>query len=99
MVVPADPLSSEELLAQRHFIAGLARRLVGDAAFEDVAQETYVRLLGDANVRPRSVRAWLRTVVANVVRQVGRGERRRIAREQTVALPAHASAPAAADLA
>jgi len=105
MAAPADPLSRDELLAQRHFIAGLARRLVGEVAADDVAQETVARLLADANPRPHSLRAWLRTVVGNVARQLGRGDRRRTAREQSVARHlhlghlGHATTPAAVDLA
>src|SRR5262249_11866665 len=62
-------------------------------------QETVARLLADANPKPHSLRAWLRTVVGNVVRQVHRGDARRLARERTVATPQHAATPAASELA
>src|SRR5262245_65091748 len=96
---PTDPLSHEELLAQRRFVGGLARRLVADAGrIDDVTQETYLQALG-ARRRPDSLRSWLRAVVRNVVRQFVRGEGRRGEREEAVAARAPKVAPATDEIA
>lgn len=93
-----DPFSPEQLLLQRRFVGALARRLVADAAqVDDVAQETWLELL-TTNKPPRSI-SWLRAVVRNVVRQLGRSEGRRRARESEVARVAPTLAPATDEIA
>jgi RNA polymerase sigma factor (sigma-70 family) len=53
-------------------------RLTGDAdAAEDVAQETFVRLLRQATLPEGEVRPWLYTVATNLVRDAGRKSVRR----------------------
>jgi RNA polymerase sigma factor (sigma-70 family) len=93
-----DPFSPEQLLLQRRFVGALARRLVADAAqVDDVAQETWLELL-TSKAPPRSL-SWLRAVVRNVVRQLGRSEGRRRAREEQVARAAPTLAPATDEIA
>ena len=93
-----DPFSPEQLLLQRRFIGALARRLVADAAqVDDVTQETWLELL-TTHAPSRSL-AWLRAVVRNVVRQLGRSEGRRRVREGEVARAAPTLAPATDEIA
>jgi RNA polymerase sigma-70 factor (ECF subfamily) len=77
--------SLHDLLDQRVWLADLARALVRDPhAAEDAAQQTWMQaLLQKAPLR--EPRAWLASVLGNVVRQRHRGDIRRMRREQTVA--------------
>lgn len=81
-------MTHEELLSHQAFVRDLARRLLADdATADDVAQDAMVA----AVVRPprtgSNVRAWLATVVRNLVRRGARTERRRDARERAAARP------------
>lgn len=78
----------EDLLAHRDFVRGLAIHLVRDPdRAADAEQETWLRAMESPPRHGGNVRAWLGTVLRNVVRQTGRGGARRTAREQTVARP------------
>jgi len=81
---PADPLDLAEIAAHQRFVRALARSLAADrAGADDLAQETWVRLLERTPARPRRLRAWLSRVVANLARDRRRGEIRRAAREES----------------
>ena len=76
----------ELLLQHADWVRALARRLVrGEAAAEDVAQETWLALLRRPPAAGRPVRPWIAAVARNQARQRGRAERRRAEREQRVA--------------
>ncbi len=104
-----DPLSAEQLLLQRRFVGALARRLVADATrADDVTQETWLELLttkappDSRSARPEEAslpRSWLRQVVRNVARQLGRSEGRRVEREEQVARTVETRAPATDEIA
>ncbi|MBL8842107.1 MAG: sigma-70 family RNA polymerase sigma factor [Planctomycetes bacterium] len=90
-----DPLPLDDVIAQQRFLRSVARQLVRDAATaDDVVQESYLRALEEPHARPRSVRAWLGRVVANLAHDRRRGELRRERREQEVASAAGCSTPA-----
>src|SRR5262245_38579833 len=79
------PASIEALLAERDWVARLARRLVADASSaDDLVQQAWLRFL----VRPPrdegSIRSWLRTVLRNEVLQTHRTDVRRERRENAV---------------
>jgi RNA polymerase sigma-70 factor (ECF subfamily) len=83
---PSDPSTDlQRLLAEEPFVRSLAKSLVcGDA--DDVVQQTYLQALqqrGGPVGRPRS---WLARIVRNVAANLRRGERRRQARQQDVAV-------------
>jgi RNA polymerase sigma-70 factor (ECF subfamily) len=91
--------SPEELLRHAQWVRRLARKLVQDPnVADDVVQQTWLAALehppeslarGTANASAE--RSWLARVVANFVRQRGRAEARRSARETSSARPASAS--------
>lgn len=84
-----DEISSDELLLQHQaFLRRLARRLIADEhRAEDVAQDAALLVLERAPRGLRSTRAWLARVVRNLAINAARGERRRVAREQSVRPP------------
>jgi RNA polymerase sigma factor (sigma-70 family) len=91
-----DP-SLHDLLEQRAWLADLAQALLRNPhSAADAAQETWLQTLC-ARGPLRDARAWLSTVLANVVRQGRRGETRRREREQARAGERATSAEAAAD--
>ena len=99
--MPHDPTapSLTDLLDQRNWLAGLARHLVHDAhAAEDAAQDTWLQAV-TRRVTLQEPRAWLATVLTNVVRQRHRGDTRRRRREQAVAatIPTESTVVAAAN--
>ncbi len=95
MPPPPDPLPVTEIVAQQRFLRSVARQLVRDAATaDDVVQESYLRAIEEPHARPRSVRAWLGRVVANLAHDRRRGEHRRERREQEVASAAGFASPA-----
>lgn len=74
-----------EILAHERAIRAIARRLLSDAAADDVVQETLLRALRRRPRRARCLRAWLLTVAGNVAKNVVRSEARRTQRERVVA--------------
>lgn len=85
----------EELLTHAEWLAGVARRLVADAAAaDDVVQQTWLRAIEKPPRRGGSARGWLRRVLGNEVRQRGRSERARSWRETQVGLDRPTSASA-----
>jgi len=99
MMAPRMPttLTPEALLADRRWIEDLARRLVRDPnAADDVAQETWRRVLERPPARLSSPRGWLRSVVRSCARERRRGDARRQARERAASRPE--STPGAAHL-
>ncbi len=77
----------EKLLAHSAFVHRLAVALLrGDAdAAADVVQETYVIALREGRRPPRHPRAWLSTIVRNLVHRRYRSDSRRKRREQVAA--------------
>lgn len=89
-------LSPETLLRHEEFVLRLARTLVrGEADAREVAQRTLVAAL-EHPPRHGGVRAWLARVTRNQAHELHRGERRRSARERTVARPEAVEAGASA---
>jgi RNA polymerase sigma factor (sigma-70 family) len=91
---PARTMSSrpppdlEQLLAHAGWVRALACQLVADPErAEDVVQDTWVAALQGGPREERSVRAWLKRVVANFAFQHRRSERARTRREQRAASP------------
>lgn len=76
----------DDLLAHASWVRALARSLVADpATADDVVQETWLAALRTPPREARNLRGWLGRVVSNAARQRGRGEARRVEREQLVA--------------
>ena len=72
----------QALLAHSNWVQGLARRLVRDPnVAEDLAQETMLAAIRDGGNTHRSAKAWLGTVLRNLVWERVRREDRRGARE------------------
>ena len=86
------PFRPESLHDEAAWVRAIARSLVRDPDREDdLVQETWLAALRAGHRSPRdsarsvrSVRAWLATVMRNVVRQSARTERRRAEREGVV---------------
>src|SRR5262245_1650156 len=76
--------TAEELLAHTEWLTRLARALVGDAAADDVVQETYEVALAKPPKREGPLRPWLGGVARNVARMAARGRTRRERREQAM---------------
>lgn len=75
----------DELLAHSGWLAGLARRLVGESGAEDLVQEVYLRASERPPAAVRSPRGWLASVLRSVHRRgLERGAARRD-RERDVA--------------
>jgi RNA polymerase sigma-70 factor (ECF subfamily) len=83
--------TAEELLAHSEWLTRLSRALVGDAAADDVVQETYEAALAKSSGRTGPLRPWLGGVARNVARMTMRGRTRRERREQAV--PVHDDVP------
>jgi RNA polymerase sigma-70 factor (ECF subfamily) len=103
----SEPRDTDSLLEHAGFVRGLARALVCDAAVaDDVAQETLLAAIearaASGRFHGSSLRAWLTGVVKNLVRQLHRGETRRLRRERDTrprdVEPAAAEAVARLDL-
>ena len=93
----SDSLDPRALHEHATWLRALARSLERDPGLaEDLAQDTLVAALERPPRDDSSPRAWLSTVLRNLVRQRRRGERRRAARERR--RPATGSAPATDDL-
>jgi RNA polymerase sigma-70 factor (ECF subfamily) len=83
----------ESLIADLGWIRHVARELVRDShRADDLAQDACVVALSHGPSDPRSLRGWLTAVMANLVRQEGRGARRRKAREEIAARAEHVDA-------
>jgi hypothetical protein len=88
----------QDLLAEGDFVRSLARQLIGGADADDLEQDTWLAAL---RAQPRSVlspRAWLARIVVRVASNRRRGERRRAAREHTVAAVQAVEAPSTAEV-
>jgi len=86
----SGPLSLSDVLAEHgDFVRALARRLVGRDEADDVAQETFVRLVEHPPGSAGNLRAWLATVTRNLVRARGQAKGRRRAREEDSARAEH----------
>ncbi len=85
----SEPLPTADLLTSHvQWIRSLARHLVADAVqADDLAQDTCVVALSHAPREPKSLRAWLASVMRNLARQRGRTDGRRQARETIAARP------------
>ncbi len=87
MTDPA-PRSLELLMRETDWLRAVAARLTDDPdRVEEVVQRTRVAALDGLPERPRSIRAWLRRVATNVVRQEHRERTRRERRERVAARP------------
>src|ERR1041385_7133905 len=73
--------TADELLAHTEWLTRLARALVGDAAADDVAQDTYEVALAKPPKREGPLRPWLGGVARNVARMTRRSRARREHRE------------------
>ena len=80
------PLPAPEVLLEHgDFLRALARRLLQDEHLaEDAVQQTFAQALSSPP-RHDGVRAWLATVLRNLVRNSRRADQRRVARERSVA--------------
>src|SRR5438132_12079737 len=81
LAVRAPHLDADQLRALYPDVVRVASRIVGEDAAEDVAQETFLRLL--ATSEPRRPRAWL----AKVARNLAIDEVRRRKRSSPVEAP------------
>ncbi|HUQ05810.1 MAG TPA: sigma-70 family RNA polymerase sigma factor [Kofleriaceae bacterium] len=86
MTRAAEP-SAEELLAHADWLRRLARALVGDAAADDVVQETYEVALTSPPKQEGALRPWLGGVARNLARMSKRSGARREARDAQVVVP------------
>ena len=79
-------LSPEILLGQADFVRALARSLLADAAAaDDLAQDTLTAALEGPPLGAGRARAWLGSVLRNLLRERRRGEANRSARERASA--------------
>src|SRR5688572_2986972 len=78
------PKPPETLLAHRLWVRRLARRLVVDAATaDDIEQQTWLSAIVCPPRHASAPRAWLATIVRNLVRKLRRHEARRVRRESS----------------
>ncbi len=84
--------SAEELLAERGWLLGLARSLVGGSQAEDLVQEAYVVALERSPQAGYSGRAWLAGIARNLARGLRRKDAARARREQMRTLGAEQEA-------
>lgn len=85
------PYTSEELLAQAHWLGKLARALVRDCADAgDLAQDTMEVALAKPPKSAGPIRPWLAGVARNLARMNYRSDKRRQVRELTAPLTAEA---------
>ncbi len=95
MTDPTTP-TTEDLLAHSTWVRDLSRRLVHDPnEADDLVQDAAVAAL-ESTVAPRSIKAWLGSVLMNRAREVHRGEARRRSREAAAGAPG--SAPSTLDI-
>lgn len=78
-----DNIELNELLDHTDWVRAIARGLVGNPSeVEDLIQESWLEVIRRPPASRRNLRAWLRQVVTNRARQMGRGDSRRKLREQ-----------------
>ena len=88
MTTPPPPATVETLLAHREWVRALALRLVTDpAGAADIEQQTWLRAIRSPPPSGEAPRAWLGTVLRNLVRDRARRKARRRRREEAVARP------------
>jgi len=93
------PPPTDVLLGQMAWLRRLARDLTRDeAAADDVVQETMVAALAGSPRRPSALRAWLRAIARNVVRQRVRSDVARSRRERRSACPEGEDSDSAPDV-
>lgn len=81
-----QPLEPALLLEHAQFVRALARSLVRDpGSADDIEQETWVRALQRAPREHTDLRAWLATVMNNLLRNRQREQARRTQREERAA--------------
>ena len=79
-------LSPETLLAERDFVSSLARSLLRDSdRADDVAQRAWMVAMRRQPRESRSLRAWLGSVVRNLISDDARAARRRVEHERGAA--------------
>src|SRR5262249_38968112 len=84
----APGFKASDLEHQRAFLQRLARQLVrGEAAAEDLVQETFLRALERPPASAAALRTWLARVAMRLAINRGRGEQRARARELYAARP------------
>ncbi len=93
----------EALLAEREWLAGLARALAGNGTeADDLEQETWATVLRSPPGREGLLRGWLATILRRRAVDMRRAEARRVAREEAAArsepVPSAADAVARAEL-
>ncbi|HEY4239004.1 MAG TPA: sigma-70 family RNA polymerase sigma factor [Kofleriaceae bacterium] len=86
MSQPGQAPSAEELLAHGEWLTRIARALVGDAAADDIVQETYEVALAQPPKREGPIGPWLGGVARNLARMAARGRGRRARREEQIAV-------------
>ncbi len=94
----ADDPSTEELLAHAEWLRRLARALVGEAAADDVVQETYEVALTQPPKRAGALRPWLGGVARNLAKMRKRAGARRARREEAAAGAPAVAAPGPEEL-
>lgn len=85
--------STDELLAHTDWLQALARALVGDAAADDVVQDTLAVALTKPPQKDGPLRPWLGGVARNIAKMTTRGRVRREARELAVPVTAEVPTP------
>jgi RNA polymerase sigma-70 factor (ECF subfamily) len=93
---PSHPIDPEQLLEHASWAHRLARSLVGEAAAEDLVQDTWLAALRRPPSGDRPLRPWLGTVLGNLARERARRRSRRQAREEAGSRPE--GLPSAAEL-
>ncbi len=94
---PTSSTAPEALLAEQDFVRALVRSLLrGGDGEEDIVQKTWVRAMTSPPRDAGRARAWLSSVVRNLVRDHVRGKRRRQARERDA--EHEVAAPSTADV-
>lgn len=87
-VNPAQPIAEQTLSEHGEFVRRLAGALVRDEdQAQDVVQETWLAAMKNPPRSPEAWVSWLRTATFHIASKLRRGERRRQAREQAVAVP------------
>jgi len=97
--VSSVPVPIDDLLIHAEFVRAVARDLVrGAECADELTQQVWVAALRRPPRRADALRGWLATTARNVLQNMRRSERRRVAREQAAGLaaaPATAEEPAA----
>ena len=84
LAIDLDESFPEVVVEHQQLVFGVAARVVGDFAAEDVAQEVFVRAYGalkrypQERVREMRLRAWLARMTLNLARNSIRGRRQHI---------------------